>query len=166
MKIKYRFGKGDAAMTTTTTNTELMKSLAVLEKCLETPLVPGDLEAWAENARTSLQDVDRHVRNVIRNEHASVLKQIESEDAELQGRVDELRAGDQACLDELQTLTRTFASLDELAAAIEPDETKLKEQLDELVKQGLAFVIQVRTQVVSVRTWLQEAFDRDRGTVD
>lgn len=153
-------------MITQIENADLMESLATFETCLETPLVPGELESWAENARKSLEQVAPRLRDVIDNNHGPVLKQIVSEDPGLQGRVDDLRVGDAECIAELESVTRTFETLDEIAAAIEPDETKLKQQLDELIEQGLKFVIQVRTQVVSVRTWLQEAFDRDRGVVD
>lgn len=153
-------------MATDSDTPELTEALAKLETCFETPFVPGDLESWAHNARESLGRVDPLLRRQIRDVHAPQLKAIGSEDPELLARVDQLRAGDEQCLAKLEALQRTFETLDELASDIEPDETKLKTQLDELVKDGLAFVIHVRKQIVALRTWLQEAFDRDRGTVD
>ncbi len=147
-------------------NPELMNALADLEVALETPFVPGELESWAQDVQRALVRVDPLLRKQISEVNAAMLEEIETEDAGLLSRVADLRERDQKSLSELETLLRTLGTLNEIAGEVEPDETKLKSQLDELARSGLALVISVRTQLVSLRTWLQEAFDRDRGTVD
>lgn len=153
-------------MSTDRDNPSLTYALSMLEACLETPFVPGELESWVHGARSAINRVGPLLRRQIDEVHAPQLKQIAVEDPGLLSRADDLREGDVQSLAKLEELSRTFETLDTIVAQIEPDETKLKAQLADVVKDGLTFVIHVRTQEVALRTWLQEAFDRDRGTVD
>ena len=150
----------------TSDNKKLLDALATLESALESPFVEGELESWVQNAHAALQRVDPLLRHQIAEVNTPLLDEIETEDPGLIARVEQMRECDEKCLSELNSLNRTFETLSDLVDDIEPNETKLKSQLDDLVQRGLKFVIQVRTQLVALRTWLQEAFDRDRGTVD
>jgi hypothetical protein len=52
------------------------------------------------------------------------------------------------------------------APRIEPDELKLHEEVNALIHDGLAFMIDWQQQEIALRSWLQEAFTRDRGVAD
>jgi hypothetical protein len=45
-------------------------------------------------------------------------------------------------------------------------EAGLKEELDRFVTESLALVVRIRKQELAVRTWVVEAFTRDRGDAD
>jgi len=147
-------------------NPELIEALADLEVSLETPFVPGELESWAQNVQTRLTDLQPLLVNQVQKVNSPLLEEIKTEDPGLLSRVENLRTRDEECLEELETLLRTIGTLNELVCELEPNETKLKTQLNDLVRQGLDFVIGVRTQLVALQTWHQEAFVRDRGVVD
>lgn len=148
------------------TSSDLQQSLARLEECLETPLVPGELEAWIKTLRQAVGAFGPLFRRQVGEVHAAELSEIGSEDPELFGRVNELLHEDERNLQRFQFLERSIETLSELISEIEPDETRFKQHVDDLVEEGLQFVIAVRRQEVAIRTWLQEAFNRDRGDVD
>lgn len=147
-------------------NAELLDALMHLETALETPFVPGELEAWVTALNTAAKNVSPLLKHQIATVHAAEIKQIESEDKEMLQRVDDLRKTDADNLECLEKLSRAAGTLKEMALKIEPDETRFKEQLDDLVEDGLRFVICVRKQEVGLKTWLWEALARDRGVGD
>lgn len=153
-------------MTTEPDHPALTEALAAFETSLPTPFVPGELESWVRDARDAVSRFDPLLRTRLVRVHDPELQQIATEDPDLLSRVEDLREGDRRSLADLASLRRTLDSLDVLAPEREPFETKLEGQLDELVRQGLDFVLHVRRQEVALRTWLQEAYDRDRGTLD
>lgn len=147
----------------------LWKSLERLEIALDTPFVPGDLENWLDEARAAAEAVQGSLVPQLAEVHPAEFQQIEAEDPGLSSRVEEMRAGDKAILDSFE---RFRGQLDRLAKIDSPErnesevEARFKDELDELVNRGLAMVVQARKQEVSVRTWMMESVDRDRGTVD
>ena len=98
--------------------------------------------------------------------HAEEFAAIVEEDAGLLARVEQLKKEDSGIIQQFADPSRRAERLAELAWRCEPDEGQVREDVSRLVELGLSFVIRVRTQETAISTWLLEAFDRDRGTVD
>jgi hypothetical protein len=145
---------------------QFQAALAKLEKCLETPLVPGELELWVQQTKTAAQDVADLLDRQINDVHREQLAEIEQQDLELLSRVDELRQGDEQTRVLLRALQDRLIGLASRAARVEPDEKQAEGDLAAVVDMGLKFVIHARTQETALETWLAESFERDRGTVD
>ncbi len=79
-------------------NNTLDTSLARLEECLETPIVPGELPTWAGQTSQALAETGEHMRRHIQTEHEEVFAQIATEDAELLRRVELLQQEDDELL--------------------------------------------------------------------
>ena len=144
---------------------ELQRKLEDFEECAETPFVPGELESWLTAAGKAYDELRPQFQLQTDHIHAEEFAEIAEEDPELLSRVEEMRQEDQ----ELKTLCNDIANrLKEFQRKVEKgaSETDLKEDLEQFVSIGLDFVMRVRKQEVTVRTWLMEAFTRDRGTVD
>ena len=140
--------------------------LEKLEHCLETPFVPGELERWFEQTQQAMQDVAKLLPRQLDETHAQQLQEIESEDPGLEHRVEEIRRVDGELRERFAQFHKRVDQLAKGAGNVEPDEARMKEACYELVDEGLALVIAARKQEVALRTWLLEAFDRDRGVVD
>jgi hypothetical protein len=65
-----------------------------------------------------------------------------------------------------QSLSRQFADLEANATRAGADEKQVIDQQRALLDEGLRFVIDVRRQETAIRTWIEEAFDRDTGLGD
>lgn len=144
---------------------ELAEALGAFETALATPIVPGELEPWAETLQAKAKRLEPLLHRRIAD-HEKCFSQIEKADPELIKRVENLKSEDEEIHSEFQSLSERIASLAERAPDTEPGETVANRQVPELVDNGLAFVIRVRKQEVALRTWLVEAFQRDRGPVD
>lgn len=144
----------------------LHAALDELEASVETPFVPGEFERWiaeVESAWTHLQpDLDW----LLAKRHPEDYAEIGEEDPELIPRVEQMRQEDAEIEQQAAILQRQIPPLQSAIAHVEPDEAQLKPQLDELVRSVLSLIIRIRKQEQAVRTWLGEAFNRDRGTVD
>lgn len=145
---------------------ELLAALARLETSLETPIVPGELANWCQTARQECEEVDRLLRQQITAVHRDLLQQILREDPGLAARVDELRQADLRLLEQSEAVRASFERLCKAAAGMEPDEARLEGSPQEVVDEGLQFVLAVRKQETALTTWYVEAFERDRGVVD
>lgn len=137
-----------------------------LEQQLETPVVPGELESWTGEAQLAMARLAHALRHRVEDVHDEQLAEIAAEDAELVIRVEALRGEDEALLEEVDRLRSRAAKLNEAAPRAEPNERRLGRGVDAFVEEALAFVIRVRKQEVALRTWYQEAFQRDRGVAD
>ena len=145
---------------------ELARQLADLEACLGTPLVPGELVTWFENAAALLGTLQPLVRRRATDGHLAKFAQIVREDPALQRSVERLGAEDEALgrtLYALKTRADRFAAK---AAAIEPDEALMTQEWTRFVDEGLWFVVGLRKQETAIRTWLGEAQNRVRGAGD
>ncbi|REJ70074.1 MAG: hypothetical protein DWQ31_02330 [Planctomycetota bacterium] len=153
-------------MTDKNENCELSEALKELEICLETPVVPGELESWAHAANAACEAVGIPLRNAVEDAHPEVFRQILQQDPELAQRVEELRSEDQVLLRQFDSLKRQLHRLATQASAVEPRESRLDSQLSDVTKEGLAFVINTRSQEQALSTWYVEAYNRDRGIGD
>jgi hypothetical protein len=146
--------------------TELRQALRQLELSLETPVVAGELPDWATAVQDSLACVGVLLTRQIEILHADEFAEIVEEDSGLLTRVDRLTKEDGQVAEQFAELSQRAARLTESAWGVEPDEGQLRPDVERLVDSGLSFVTRVRKQETAITTWLLEAFDRDRGTVD
>jgi len=142
---------------------EFRDALQLLETCLETPRVSGELERWIAELHRNVAVIGTLLPRQIARQHAARLRQIAAEDPGLNGEVERLKSGDddtQAQFDKLRDWSNRLATK---ASRIEPDESKLEEELVALTALGLEFVIHARKQEIALDTWQQEAIYRETG---
>lgn len=145
---------------------EFRAAIESLETCLMTPRVPGDLERWVAAIETAIEAVGMVIRRQIDHEHRSQFQQITSEDPELHARVERLKVGDEQSREQFDSLRDRLQRLKKSVPGIEPDEGRLEPAMAGFCTDGLSFVMHLRQQEVAIDTWLQEAFNRDRGVGD
>lgn len=145
---------------------ELHDVLEQLEASVETPFVPGEMEGWMTAVKNRWQQLLPLVHWVTTERHPQQYAQIRKEDEGLAQRVAQMREEDSEIQRAAAELDQQLPKLQSGISSIEPDEAKLKPALDSFVTDMLNLIIRIRTQEQSVRTWLQEAYVRDRGTVD
>jgi hypothetical protein len=143
--------------------------LRAFEQSAGTPFVPGELEGWIEAALSAFGELGPLFQEHVQKIHSQEFANISQEDPELLARVSEMRLEDAAIdllqvqiadwLDSLQTRVSTGSNEGEC-------ETELKEELDRFVTESLALVVRIRKQELAIRTWVVEAFTRDRGDAD
>jgi hypothetical protein len=145
--------------------TEFQDTLVEFEACVETPFVPGELPGWVSSAQAALErfipTFDRQLKK-----HQSDFEQIREQDQELHQRVATMQADDAALRELSRDIAQQLERLRTAAGLVEPDEALLRDTMHALVDDAIAFIVQIRKQEQAVRTWLMEAFNRDRGTVD
>ena len=144
----------------------LLEALDNLEACVETPFVPGELERWIGSVDDAWQPIPVLLARLASSHHPDQFAKMRDEDDGLIRRIELMREEDQK-LDKLSDeFGQRIPQLETAIANIEPDEALLNPALDAFVDEALNLIIRIRTQEQTVRTWLLEAFNRDRGTVD
>jgi hypothetical protein len=116
--------------------------------------------------RAAWTEVDPLINRQLTELHPAECKEILQMDPELSAEVEKLTAEDAVLVKEHKSLGRFIAELSQVAPLVEPDERKVKDGPAKLVDTGIAFVARLKKQQVVLRTWFQEAFNRDRGTAD
>lgn len=144
----------------------LLEVLAELEANVESPCVPGELERWFGDVDDAFQRLWPLFDHQIHTVHPQEFSEISAEDEELSRRVEQMRQEDAAIAQAAVRLQTRIESFETAAANIEPDEAKFRTALEDFVKAILEWIIRVRTQEHAIRTWLMEAFTRDRGSGD
>jgi len=173
---------------------QIEESLKEFEERVSVPLVPGELESWLDEVKTAWQSLWPQLQVQTQYIHAKEFAQIAEEDPELSCRVREMREEDTGIMaqsDEVADQIKYIETRLEGGMA-EPDldekklqpgttepkpnvgdfndegamETALKQNVDQLVTASLALVSRIRKQEVAVRTWLVEAYTRDKGVMD
>ena len=146
---------------------ELKDALDAFETNLETPIIPGEFGRWSQYVQESWPTVAALVRQEIKSTHRkqlediakqdsemlAVVKQIQKEDIEITRELDEVGGMVDRLAAQAPTLERTPGDTQDSAAA-------------PIIKRGIDFITRVKTQQVAVRTWLSEAFNRERGVGD
>lgn len=156
------------------TQLEVQKSLeeafrSVLERleiAAGTPLVPGEMESWLQELDVAFAETRSAFAEQRRQSHAPQLGSIKREDPEMFRHVEQLQQEDAAIAESIEALQARAGVLKPMVHRIEPDEKRAELALTELGEQGVQLVARIRKQEVALRTWLQEAFTRDRGVVD
>jgi hypothetical protein len=173
---------------------QLQGALSEFEERASVPLVPGELESWLEEVKAVWQSLWPQLQVLAQYIHAKEFSQIAEEDPELSCRVREMREEDTAIMaqsDEVADKLKSIENRLEQGTAepnvgekkLRPDgtepkpnvgdfreegamETELKGDVDQFVAASLAVVSRIRKQEVAVRTWLVEAYTRDKGVMD
>jgi hypothetical protein len=154
-------------MTTETKQLEpLREELERLEAALDTPSVPGEMSSWAAMVHKSFDAACRLITNQIEHVHPDQFSEIDTQDAELMARTKQMREEDQCHQEWCRRLSAAFTDFEAKAARAGADEKQVTEQQQALLEDALRFVTHVRKQEVAIRSWLQEAFERDTGTGD
>jgi hypothetical protein len=154
---------GDFTMTPTLTYVD---ALVDFESDLLTPVVPGEVEEWLERALQSAELVSATLWRQTQAMQNDEYSEITSQDAELQGQVEQLMRADEACLDKLACVLDQFSQLKRFAARCEADESLMRNSLEACIRHGLNWVQEAKRQQKARDTWFAEAFYRDRGVGD
>ncbi len=147
-------------------NPQLTTALESLEKRLETPIVPGELSSWVDQAVSALDEVSQLLKRHITENHPKQLNEILVQDKGLAARVEQLQEADVALVEQLVEVRRIADVLRANSERLEPDEAPAEDLNQALVDQGLQLIIEIRKQESAISTWYLEAFHRDRGVVD
>lgn len=131
-----------------------------------TPLVSGEMENWLHELDRGLTELHSSFAEQVRESHAPQLGSIKREDPEMFRHVETLQAEDTTIRESIGMLLARAGVLKPMVQRIEPDEKRAELALQELGEQTVQLVARIRKQEVALRTWLQEAFTRDRGVVD
>lgn len=142
------------------------KALAALEKALESPWIPGELESWAQEVLTQTEAFEPLLAQRMAARHEDLFGEIEQNDAELMRRVELMRGEDERIRAEFTEVLSRAARLAGKAGAIEPDERAVSDGVERFADEALALVIAIRKQELAVSTWLVESVARDRGPKD
>lgn len=151
---------------TAESNGKLIDAVEQLEVSLQSPIVPGEMVAWAETLRRSLNALRSPLKEQINQVHQQTIKQIAIEDPELTVRAVNLNSTDEQNLQEFERLLKNVWNLPERVSQAEPDEGSMMTELRELIDDGLKFVLSVRGQETALSTWINESLNRDRGDGD
>jgi hypothetical protein len=153
-------------MATVDQGTELRTALETFETALETPLVSGEHATWSERVRETWSQLKPLVHRQLEEVHPQLFDEIFETDAELARRIEQLRDEDQALRREMQRLDERIETLALRTPFAERDELRTTDERDDLVEDGIAFVVRTRKQEVAAQTWFVEAFNRERGPGD
>ena len=170
MRVDHAFpGFGTGALTMNETNNpqgELKTALADFETSLGTPIVSGDLAAWAEVAKKAWDEASAQLHYHVKHLHPRQYDEISQQDPELLPRIESLKAEDDAIEQQREQIAQVVNRVAQHVPKLEPDEEKAQGHVKTLVDDGTAFLARARKQEVAVQTWYVEAFNRDRGAVD
>jgi hypothetical protein len=141
-------------------------TLQHMKEALDCPCVPGELEPWARAVNEAMTQTGPLVREQLQRNHRDHYSRILEEDAEMYRHVFQLKQADQKLLEAFEALARKGQSLAAQAPKVGWDEARLHDAVDGLVRDGLAFILNWEQQEIALRTWLVEAFTRERGGGD
>lgn len=151
---------------TTKKESRFLSALAQFEKCLETPVVPGELPTWLQAAQKSCEEVGQLLGHEVNERHDELFQTILQEDAELTQKVEELKTKDSDLLLQYEAVQSKLDQLCGISDQLEPHEAKFDEHVEDSTDQALSFVLEARKQDTAITTWYMEAFNRDRGIAD
>lgn len=147
-------------------NEHFFQLLDRFETCLETPVIPGELSNWSQDASAALESVMQEFNKQVVGTHAAIFTDIVNQDPELHNQVDEMREFDEQLKSQIGDLEKDVRALAEYADYAEPNEVQVESHLAGTIERGLKFVIAARKQEHALTTWYLEAFERDRGVAD
>jgi len=145
---------------------EFRSTIEQLETAADTPVVSGDMESWLQSMDDALNRTQAAVRANTLQMHAPQLATIRREDQEMLRRVEELQREDTRIAEDITALRARIPVLKAMVERIEPDEKRAETAVADLSALAVQLVARIRKQETALRTWLQEAFTRDRGVVD
>jgi hypothetical protein len=145
---------------------QLREALTALETALDTPVIAGELKDWVESVRKTFARAAIVISAHFDQGHQQPFARIMQEDLEMARLVEQLKQEDQEILRQLKDLGCELEGLAAIAETIGRHESRAKDAESHLIQAGQMFIARVRKQETAITTWLLEAFQRDRGTVD
>ncbi|MCA9111872.1 MAG: hypothetical protein KDA52_18105 [Planctomycetaceae bacterium] len=145
---------------------ELHQALEFFEASVESPFVPGEIERWIAAVELAWNRLLPTLNWLITVRHPDEFAEIRQEDQELIRRVQQMRQEDAAIDSAAVELEQRISLIETAISNIEPDEVQVRTTLENFVDDAIGLIIRIRKQELAVRTWLLEALNRDRGTVD
>jgi septal ring factor EnvC (AmiA/AmiB activator) len=142
------------------------EALHAFESASAIPIVEGEMEGWITEVKASFEHLESLLLERTRCVHSDEFAQILRQDPALQPRIEEMHAENDALLEQGARLRERIEALKPAVRRVEPDEKKIEDVVSQFVEDALAFVVRVRKQESAVRTWLVEAYTRDRGVGD
>ncbi len=140
--------------------------LAKLEEAVSTPVVSGEMADWAAEAERAAGALLQVLRDALPPLRQQQFDTILAEDSTLEPRVNEMRQRDTENLTLLERLHKQLGTISQQADLRQEAETSLHDRVAKLTETGLHLVVEIRKQDTAVDTWIQEAFQRDRGVGD
>jgi hypothetical protein len=144
---------------------KLGDTLLSLEQALLSPLVAGEIGAWAKNvqqqAATLSLDIATFSRTVLHVQYAEIARNA----PELSKQLTKLTEADSQILEEVAQFLEQLYKFSEVIDFADPQkrETKLEPHRQRIVDLGLALIMSVRKQQAASNTWFTEAQFRDIG---
>lgn len=140
--------------------------LVAMERSLLTPIVSGELEHWGKVACQSMQDALPAIHHRLRVEYPQEIKAILQDDAELSTQATQLFSDVDKISAEAQSLESDMKVLCSFSGQHEPDEAPVSAVAQRLAERGVLLGTVLRRLDEAIRTWQNEALNRDRGTGD
>ncbi|MBE7465902.1 MAG: hypothetical protein HS116_20700 [Planctomycetes bacterium] len=142
------------------------EALKTLELNLQTPLIPGEAANWAAKVQVACDELAMRMRALIHVQHREQFEEMISNDPQKVRQVEGLRDEDYHLVRQFAKLRTNAARLRQRAELAGGDEAPLKENLEDLIEEGLACIVAFRKQEVRIQNWFMESLSRDRGDVD
>jgi len=136
------------------------------EESLSTPFASGEMADWAAKVKEAAESLLHVLRDDLPPLRQQQFDTMLGEDPALEPRVNEIRTCDSENVAHLERLHKQLHTVAGQADVRQEAETALHERVQKLTEAGLHLVVEVRKQNTAVDTWIQEAFQRDRGVAD
>ena len=144
----------------------LKERVTAFEESLSTPFSSGDMADWAGKVEQAAQALLQVLRDELPPLRQQQFDTMLGEDPALEPRVNEIRESDAENVTHLERLHKQLATVAGQADVRQEAETALHDRVQKITEAGLHLVVEVRKQNTAVDTWIQEAFQRDRGVGD
>lgn len=145
---------------------EFRLTIERLETAADTPIVSGEMEHWLDVLDDALTQARSAIDENILQMHGPQLASIRREDQEMLQQVELMQREDTQIAEAVTAIRARVPVLKAMVERIEPDEKRAETAVADLCDQAVQLVARIRKQETALRTWLQEAFTRDRGVVD
>jgi hypothetical protein len=153
-------------MTTVAPEQTLTDTMANVEAALLAPVVSGEMQGWIlavqQAAATFAMDWTTHLRTVLHVQY----EQIANTDLELSACVEKMIQTDDKLLEELACFHEKLHDLQQAAAHVDWQESKLAAQQKNIEQIGIGLILRIKKQQSAAATWLAESVYRDRGVGD
>lgn len=145
---------------------QFLVTLADFEKCLGTPVIPGEMSAWLQTVRKAFEGVRSQFCREVQKPHDQLLNDMVEQDFEMAQRAEQMKAEDRQLLSQIDDLHAKFERLCEMSKRGGTQEAKLDKDVEKFADEALRFVVACRKHETALTTWYMEAFNRDRGIAD
>jgi hypothetical protein len=142
------------------------RALETVEACAGTPFVPGEMVGWLAALEEAFGQLRPLLQQQVGQVHGAELAEMSREDPEMLRHVETLQDEDRAITEQARGLQERLRVLRPLVRRVGADEKRAEVAMSEVAQSARDLVSRIRKQEVSVRTWLVEAFTRDRGVAD